>query len=155
MRSLATVTIARPPAATITGGNYNWIAAQTFTVAQAGTYDFTFPVASDNYFRFYINGTVNKTNAESPDIVGGTQIGTVWSEFEKIGTITGGVTLSAGQHTAYMVLNDFGAHTAVLIGTATFANNAAAVPEPVSLGLPGTIAGGVTWLRRWKQPRKA
>ncbi len=137
--------------ASITTGNYNWIAAQNFTIDQAGTYDFTFPVSGDNQIRFFINGTVDATNPEAPNIVGGNQIGSAWNDFQNIGNITGAVTLAAGQHTAYMVLYDFGGDTAALIGTASFANNAAAVPEPFSLGLLGVIAGGAACARRWKR----
>lgn len=135
--------------ASITTGNYNWIAAQKFTVAQASTYTFNFPIAGDNSIKFFINGTVDTTVPEAPVIVGGTQIGTQWNDFASIGLISGDVYLTAGEHTAYMTLYDFGGDTGALIGTATFVDvNAASVPEPVSAVMIGLVAGGVAFARR-------
>lgn len=116
--------------ASITSGNYNWIAAQKFTVDVAGTYAFNIPVTGDNEIKFFIDGTVDSSDPEKPVIVGGTQVGGSWNNFGAIGFITGDVFLTAGEHTAYMTLFDFGGDTAALIGTATFGNTAATVPEP-------------------------
>lgn len=140
--------------ASITTGNYNWIAAQKFTVEVAGTYSFNFPVSGDNEIKFFIDGTVDSSDPQAPVIVGGTQVGGSWNNFGAIGTITGDVFLTTGEHTAYMTLFDFGGDTAALIGTATFGSTAAAVPEP-STYVMLAMAGVALARRRGLRSRRA
>ena len=97
---------------------YNWTAATTFTVPQTDTYYLSFPSAVDNRLGFFINGTIDSTtNPRRPVIVGGTQIGTTSEapgQFRQLNDNIGSVYLTAGTHTAYMVLTDLGADTGVL-----------------------------------------
>jgi len=121
------------------GGTYNWIAQQQFYVPVSGFYRFDFPGAGDNELEFYIGGTVNTTNPVRPTITGGQQIGGRAGNFTSITTFTGGAQLSAGTHTASMVLWDYGGSTGALIGSSTFA-------PAVAYWAPGSGAGGNgTW----------
>lgn len=114
---------------------YNWIAAQTFNISTAGNYSFNFQGTADNFMSFFVDGTITNTNTDLPVISGGTQIGTQYGNFSQIGTFTGTAYLSAGTHTAYMLLEDYGFLTGALIGPSYFQ----AVPEPSTYAL-GTIA---------------
>ena len=114
--------------------DYNYIFAQTFTVDQAGYYNFLFPGAGDNYFSFYINGTVFQ-DVMKPTIVGGTQIGTTQNNFSSIYTVSGGAWLNQGNNTAYALINERGFSSGVLIGQSTF--SFAGVPEPSTCALFG------------------
>lgn len=136
--------------ASIAPGNYNWIAAQDFNITQAGTYHFNFPASGDNGIRFYIDGSVDTTNSVEPVITGGTQIGGYSNNFTVIFNYSGDVYLSAGQHTAYMVLFDFGGSTGALIGQSTFAS----VPEPSTYAL-GLIASGTLAFAARRRKQKA
>ncbi|MBM3203605.1 hypothetical protein FJZ55_06855, partial [Candidatus Woesearchaeota archaeon] len=104
----------------IRSGIYNWIAAQNFTVAEAGTYKFNFPASGDNELQFFINGSVDTSNPLKPTITGGTQIGPLAGNFTTVFPFTGQAQLNAGVNTAYMVLNDYGGETAALIGNSFF-----------------------------------
>lgn len=129
--------------------NYNWIAAQTFTITTAGNYEFDFQGTADNFMSFFIDGTITGTDTDTPTITGGTQIGTRYGDFTAIGTFTGSLYLSAGTHTAYMLLEDAGFLTGALIGPSSFQ----AVPEPSTCAF-GMIACAVTVFsarRRTKQ----
>jgi hypothetical protein len=137
--------------ASIAQGSYNWIAAQTFTAETPGTYHFIFPISGDNEIKFFIDGSINTSNPDFPSITGGTQIGQSWNNFSAIGTISGDVYLTAGLHTAYMVLYDFGGDTGALIGTASFSNTSP-VPEPNSLAIFGVLVVYPA-MRRWKKSR--
>jgi hypothetical protein len=88
----------------LVGGLYNWISQQQFYVPVAGFYRFDFPGAGDNELEFYIDGSVNATDPKRPTITGGQQIGGRAGTFTGITTFTGGAQLSAGMHTASMVL---------------------------------------------------
>lgn len=116
---------------------YNWIAAQTFTVPRSDTYWLSFPSAVDNRLGFFINGTIDATtNPRMPVIVGGTQIGTTSTapgQFRQINENIGSVYLTAGTHTAYMVLTDLGGDTGVLIGPSLFTTEPIPAPATVSL----------------------
>ena len=123
----------------LVGGTYNWITQQQFYVAQTGFYRFDFPGAGDNELEFYIDGTVNTTNPKRPTITGGQQIGGRAGTFTSISTFTGGAELTAGMHTASMVLWDYGGSTGALIGTSTFS-------QAVAYWAPASGAGGNgTW----------
>jgi hypothetical protein len=125
--------------ASLIGGTYNWIAQQQFYVPVSGFYRFDFPGAGDNELEFYIGGTLNTTNPVRPTITGGQQIGGRAGSFTSITTFTGGAQLSAGTHTASMVLWDYGGSTGALIGSSTFA-------PAVAYWAPGSGAGGNgTW----------
>jgi hypothetical protein len=132
--------------------NYNWIAAQTFNISTSGNYQFDFQGTADNFMSFFIDGTVSNTNTDVPIITGGTQIGTRKGDFTTIHNFTGTTFLTAGTHTAYMVLEDAGFLTGAIIGPSSFQ----AVPEPSTYAL-GAIASGVlaTVARRRKQSAKA
>lgn len=119
--------------------NYNWIASQTFTITTAGTYQFNFQGAADNFMSFFIDGTPTNTNTDTPIISGGTQIGPRHGGFNVINTFTGSMFLSAGTHTAYMLLEDAGFLTGAIIGPSFFQ----AVPEPSTYAL-GVIGAVVT-----------
>lgn len=136
--------------ASIASGSYNWIAAQTFNITQAGTYTFNFPASGDNGIRFYVDGTVDTSNPITPVITGGTQVGGYSDNFTNIYNYTGDVSLSAGQHTAYMVLFDFGGSTGALIGQSTFT----AVPEPSTYALAAIATGMMTMIARRRKARK-
>lgn len=132
--------------------NYNWIAAQSFTITTAGIYEFNFQGTADNFMSFFIDGTISNTNTDTPIITGGTQIGPRHGDFETIATFTGSMFLAAGQHTAYMVLEDAGFLTGALIGQSTFQ----AVPEPstYALGAIASVVTGVIARRRRKLAAK-
>lgn len=132
--------------------SYNWIVAQTFTIETAGIYDFSFQGAGDNALDFYIDGSI--TNFENdplrPTIAGGTQIGTRAGGFGYLTTFTGAAYLTEGEHTAYMVLWDYGGSTGALIGQSSFVS---AVPEPASLfGTALVLCGGS--LLRFRRRRR-
>jgi hypothetical protein len=123
----------------LVGGLYNWVAQQDFYVPVAGFYRFDFPGAGDNELEFYIDGSLNTTDSKRPTITGGQQIGGRAGTFTAITTFTGGAQLSAGNHTASMVLWDYGGETGALIGSSTFA-------PAVAYWAPGSGAGGNgTW----------
>lgn len=136
-------------APSIASGNYNWIAAQTFEVTTADTYNFNFYASGDNGIRFFIDGTIDTTNPQEPVITGGTQIGGYADNFSTITQYTGQATLSAGTHTAYMVLYDFGGATGALIGQSVFAP----VPElsTYCMALAGLACGRFSLWRRRKR----
>jgi hypothetical protein len=118
---------------------YKWIAQQTFTVPQTGFYRFDFPAAGDNAIEFFLDGAINQTNPQQPTISGGQQIGGLAGGFGAMTTFTGGAELSAGTHTASMVLWDYGGETGAIIGSSTFA-------PTVAYWAPGSGAGGNgTW----------
>lgn len=137
--------------ASIASGNYNWIAAQTFNITTSGTYAFNFYASGDNAIKFFIDGTIDQSIAQNPDITGGTQIGGSFNNFTQISQYTGNATLSAGTHTAYMVLYDFGGSTGALIGQSTFA----VVPEPSSYALAAIGSGVMALLARRRRAAKA
>jgi hypothetical protein len=130
------------------GEQYNWIAAQTFTITSAGNYEFNFFGAGDDEMRFYINGTIDTTDLQKPTITGGTQIGGVGT-YWYVNQYTGTAFMTAGTHTAYMLLYNAGGDTGALIGQSTFA----AVPEPSTycMALAGLACGGYSMLRRRKR----
>lgn len=129
----------QPTTSSIAAPTYNWIAQQQFYVPVAGFYRFDFPGAGDNEMEFYIDGSVNTTSPQRPTITGGQQIGGRAGNFTSITTFTGGAQLSAGTHTASMVLWDYGGETGALIGSSTFA-------PAVAYWAPGSVAGGNgTW----------
>ncbi|NDB97211.1 MAG: hypothetical protein EBZ78_13815, partial [Verrucomicrobia bacterium] len=103
------------------GNAYHWIAAQTFSVADEGMYEFNFPAAGDNAIEFYIDGAVDTSEPARPTIRGGTQIGTRQEGFGSLNSYQGRVYLTAGIHTASMVLIDWGGATAAIIGPSQFA----------------------------------
>ncbi|MFM9111240.1 MAG: Ig-like domain-containing protein, partial [Prochlorococcaceae cyanobacterium] len=105
---------------TFAPGNYNWIAAQAFTVPADGLYSFSFQGTADNAISFYINGSVVNANTQNPTISGGTKIGGTYNNFRKLWDFNGAAFLKAGTNTAYMVLNDFGSATAALITQSIF-----------------------------------
>ncbi|MGA1289449.1 MAG: DUF4347 domain-containing protein, partial [Rubrivivax sp.] len=109
--------------------NYNWIAAQDFNITQAGLYTFDFKGTADNAISFYIDGSVTGTNTQNPTIVGGTKIGGTFNNFRQLWTFNGSAYLTAGTHTAYMVLNDYGSRTAALITQSTFAPGVSTVGD--------------------------
>jgi hypothetical protein len=121
------------------GGTYNWITQQQFYVPTAGFYRFDFQGAGDNELEFYIDGSVNTADSVRPTITGGQQIGGRAGTFTALSTFTGGAALTAGTHTASMVLWDYGGATAALIATSTFA-------PTVAYWAPSSGAGGNgTW----------
>jgi hypothetical protein len=125
--------------ASLVPGTYNWIAQQQFYVPVAGFYRFDFPGAGDNELEFYIDGSINTTDALRPTITGGQQIGGRAGTFSYMSTFTGGAQLSSGTHIASMVLWDYGGETGALIGSSTFA-------PAVAYWAPGSGAGGNgTW----------
>jgi len=126
----------QPSSAAIYGfpTDYNFILAQTFTVDQTGYYDFLFPASGDNYFSFYINGTVFQ-DVMKPTISGGTQIGTTQNNFASIYTVSSGAWLNQGTNTAYALINEKGFSSGVLIGQSSF--TFAGVPEPSTYALFG------------------
>jgi hypothetical protein len=125
--------------ASLVPGTYNWIAQQQFSVPVTGFYRFDFPGAGDNELEFYIDGSINTTSSLRPTITGGQQIGGRAGGFSSVTTFTGGAQLSAGTHTASMVLWDYGGLTGALIGSSTFA-------PAVAYWAPGSGAGGNgTW----------
>lgn len=134
--------------ASLIGGNYNWIVAQTFVVEQAGFYNFNFSGAGDNELDFYINGSVGNYLGDSnrPTIVGGTQIGTRAGGFSFLTTFTGQAFLNAGTNTAYMVLWDYGGSTGALIQQSSFS----AVPEPGTWAAAALLVGGAGYVR-WRR----
>ena len=123
----------------IVAPTYNWIAQQQFYVPVTGFYRFDFPGSGDNEMEFYIDGSVNTSAPQRPTITGGQQIGGRAGNFTSVTTFTGGAQLSAGYHTASMVLWDYGGETGALIGSSTFA-------PAVAYWAPGAGAGGNgTW----------
>lgn len=130
--------------------NYNWIAAQTFTITTAGNYDFNFQGTADNDTFYFIDGTIVNANTDTPTISGGTQIGIRRGDFTKIEAFTGTAYLTAGTHTAYMVVEDAGFLTGALIGPSFFQP----APEPSTYAL-GTIATGLMALLARRRRRKA
>jgi hypothetical protein len=125
----------QPTTASLVPETYNWIAQQQFNVPVTGFYRFDFPGAGDNEFEFYIGGAINTTDPLRPTITGGQQIGGRAGTFTEINTFTGGAQLTAGTHTAPMVLWDYGGETGALIGSSTFA-------PAVAYWAPGSGAGG-------------
>lgn len=118
---------------------YKWIAQQTFTVPQTGFYRFDFPAAGDNAVEFFLDGAINTSNPSQPTISGGQQIGGLAGGFGAMTTFTGGAELSAGSHTASMILWDYGGETGAIIGSSTFA-------PTVAYWAPSSGAGGNgTW----------
>lgn len=138
--------------ASLIGGNYNWIVAQTFVVDTAYTYKFSFKGAGDNQLAFYINGTIANYQGDSnrPTITNGTQIGTVAGGFGSLTTFTGSAYLNAGTNTAYMVLWDYGGSTGALIQQSSFS----IVPEPGTWGAALLLAGTGGYIR-WRKRAKA
>ena len=139
--------------ASLVGGNYNWIVAQTFVVDQAGVYSFNFQGAGDNELDFYINGSIGNYLGDSnrPVITGGTQIGTRAGGFSYLTTFTGQAFMNAGTNTAYMVLWDYGGSTGALIQQSSFAP--AVVPEPGTWAAAALLAGGAAFMR-WRKRAK-
>ena len=128
-----------PTTGQIAAPRYRWIAQQTFNVPQTGFYRFDFPAAGDNYIEFFIDGSINSVNPNAPTISGGQQIGGMAGGFSAMTTFTGGAELTAGTHTASMVLTDDGFETAAIIGSSTFA-------PTVAYWAPSSGAGGNgTW----------
>lgn len=147
---------ANSSASPLISGTYNYILSQTFTVSQSGTYEFNFLATVDNELTFYIDGSVGGTGTVLPDIVGGVQIGPTLSGtgiFRNIYSFTGTAALSAGTHTAYAVVKDWGAVTGTLITSSTFV----AVPEPSLsvVGATATLVGGWVLARRRSPARRS
>jgi hypothetical protein len=129
--------------------DYNWIAAQTFTVSQAGFYNFDFQGAGDNYMSFFINGSIDTTaDPMYPTIDGGTQIGGTVSDFGTLHDFIGTAYLNAGANTAYMMIHDTGGQTAALIGESTF--GVVPTPEPSTMALAALGGASLLWFRRRK-----
>ena len=128
--------------------SYNWIAAQTFIISQAGVYDFDFGGTADNVMSFFVNGSVSGTATDFPTITGGTQIGATTTNppgFRTMWTFSGQAYLEAGTNTAFMVLNDYGGYTGALIAQSTFE----IIPEPSTYALVLLGAGALcAWQRR-------
>lgn len=141
-----------PTTASIVGGSYNWIVAQTFVVDQAGYFNFNFQGAGDNELDFYINGSITDYLGDSnrPTITGGTQIGTRAGGFGYLTTFTNStpVFMNAGANTAYMVLWDYGGETGALIGQSSFSS--AAVPEPGTWASAALLLGATGYMR-WRR----
>jgi MYXO-CTERM domain-containing protein len=130
---------AAPTAGSLVGGAYHWVVAQTFTVEEDGYYSMKFRGAADELMYFFIDGTLNTSNASLPTISGGTQIGTIGG-FGAISEIQRVLYMGAGQHTAYMALRDTGWASGALITSSSFT----AVPVPGAaalLGAAGLVAG--------------
>jgi hypothetical protein len=130
---------------------YKWIAAQTFTIPEDNDYFLNFPSAVDNRLDYFVNGTIDYTNPRQPTIVGGFQItttNTASGQFSSISnnTNTTPIPLTAGTHTAYMVLTDLGNATGVLIGPSVFST--IPVPEPSALALAACAAVWLAQLAR-------
>ena len=135
--------------ASMQGGNYSWIVAQTFVIPVAYEYNFLFQGAGDNAISFYINGSITGTNTENPGITNGTKIGGTWNDFGSIGTFKGTAFLNAGTNTAYMVLNDFGGNTGALITQSSFS----IVPEPGTWAGAALLVGAAGYVR-WRKRAK-
>ena len=136
---------------------YKWIAAQTFTIPADGNYYLNFPSAVDNSLDYFVNGSIDLTNPRQPTITGGFQIttpNTDGGQFLAIKNNTNAtpIFLSAGTHTAYMVLADWGNATGVLIGPSEFST--VPVPEPSSLALVSAAAGGMALVLRRRRVRR-
>jgi hypothetical protein len=129
--------------------DYNYIIGQRFTAEQAGTYNFSFSANGDNFFSFFLNGTISLADPVKPVIVGGTQIGQTSNDFQVLKTLTGSAFLNQGDNWAYAVINERGFDTGVLVTQSTFG----VVPEPstVAMGLAGIVIGGWAAVRRRKQ----
>lgn len=141
----------------MTGKSYNWIAAQTFNITQAGWYEFNFGGTSDNSMSFFINGTITGTDTDFPVITDGTQIGGTTPStgaFRNMYTFTGFSYMNAGANTAYMVLNDFGGFTGALIAQSTFEPGAPAIPEPGTWAAAALLVGAAGYVR-WRNRRVA
>lgn len=136
---------------------YKWIAAQTFTIPSDNNYFLNFPSAVDNRLDYFVNGTIDLTNPRQPTIAGGFQItttNTAPGQFLAMSNNTNAtpIFLAAGTHTAYMVLTDLGNATGVLIGPSEFST--VPVPEPTSLTLVSTAAGGMALVLRRRRVRR-
>ena len=97
---------------------------------------------------FFIDGAVSYIDSAHPTITGGTKIGLTAGTFLSITEFTGSATLSAGQHTAYMVLLDYGGETGALIGPSTFGQDPNTVPEPSTYALLCISLGVVGFVRK-------
>ena len=158
--SVTALSLALAPVSTGTASTWcTWIAAQTFTIPEDNNYYFNFPSAVDNRLDYFVNGTIDYTNPRQPTISGGFQItttSTAAGRFLSIKNNTNAspISLTAGTHTAYMVLTDLGSATGVLIGPSEFST--APIPEPSTFTLVATAAAGLTWLaHRRRALRKA
>ena len=137
--------------------SYNWIAAQTFNITQAGWYEFNFAGTADNSMSFFINGTITGTDTDFPVITNGTKIGETTPAiggFREMYTFTGFSYMDAGPNTAYMVLNDFGGFTGALIAQSTFEPGAPAIPEPGTWAAAALLVGAAGYVR-WRNRRVA
>ena len=143
-------------AAPATSGTYSWIMAQDFNVSTSGSYEFNFNATVDNELQFFVGGTLNLSDPQSPAISGGTKIGPTLSGtgiFRNIYTFTGTAFFAdPGTYTAYAVVRDWGAYTGVLVTESYYF---LAVPEPSTLALGGAALACGWWRMRRRPGRGA
>jgi hypothetical protein len=113
---------------------YHWILKQSFTVTQPNFYDFNFKGAGDNRLEFYVNGTVDTSVPLRPTITGGTAMTVTGPNNPlSLSTYSGSVFLTAGVHSAYMVLVDRGNFTGAIIQQSSFDISPPRVPGPIPI----------------------
>lgn len=130
---------------------YGYIIGQSFVAAEAGLYNFSFAANGDNLFSFFINGSISTNDPMKPTIVGGTQIGETSGDFQNIKILSGSAYLNAGTNWAYVVVDERGFSTGLLVAQSTF-EAAPAVPEPSTWAAAAMLlgtAGFVRW-RKWR-----
>ena len=133
--------------------DYNYIIGQRFTAAVAGIYDFSFQANGDNFFSFFINGTISLADPVKPTIVGGTQIGDTSNDFQVLKTLTGSAYLNQGDNWAYALINERGFDTGVLVAQSTFSASAP-IPEPGTWAGMALLGGGAAFAR-WRRRKTA
>jgi hypothetical protein len=141
-----------PTPAAPSPADYNYIIGQRFTAAVAGIYDFSFQANGDNFFSFFINGTISLADPVKPTIVGGTQIGDTSNDFQVLKTLTGSAYLNQGDNWAYALINERGFDTGVLVAQSTF-EEFAAVPEPGTWAVAVLLVAGAGFMR-WRKRAK-
>jgi hypothetical protein len=129
-------------------GTFSYILKQIFNVTEAGNYQLSLDITGDNDAAFYINGSIIDGNTDNPDISGGTLIGitdTTAGNLGRTSRISNWANLTAGQNTAYIVVQDSGSFTGVLTSNVSFSKD---VPGPLPL-LGASAAFG--WSRRLRR----
>ena len=124
--------------------DYTVIYRTTFQSDSAGTASFSLLTAADNAISFFVNGSVDNTNAYMPTMTGA-QIGSEKLGLGFLGLVSGDAPVNAGTNYLYAVVRD----RFQIDGTNPNIGNygqtgflVAAVPEPSSIVL-AALGGGV------------
>ena len=129
----------------------NYIYETDFTADGSGAYTFNFNAAADNEAAFYVNGTLDTSDANKPTISGGTLIGNAPLNTFTFSNITGSANVNQGLNHLYAVVTN---STGTPSNTATgLIVQGVTVPEPSTYALVAIAAGTLGLLARRKSQK--